>query len=71
MYRDSDWSRTIATVLVYGALIGALVLGSWTCRSGECSTVCRANGDNPEQTWTQGCFCRDENGHLYNPRDSR
>ena len=30
-----------------------------------------ANKDAAVQTWTNGCFCKDNDGRLYNPRDSR
>jgi hypothetical protein len=63
---DSGW-----VVFVYIVAIAALIFGGWQCRVSECRQVCSANHDSAVQTFTNECFCRDNDGRLYNPRDSR
>lgn len=45
-------------------------IGMRVCASSDCSEICKATGDKADYTWTQGCYCRDEEG-MYNPKDSR
>ncbi len=68
-YNDSG--DAAITLLVYALIIAAFLFGGWQCRVSECRQVCSANKDSAVQTWTNGCFCRDDDGRLYNPRDSR
>jgi hypothetical protein len=64
-------SMTGAGVILWVLAIGAILFGSWQCKVSECRQVCSANHDVAVQTFTNGCFCKDNDGRLYNPADSR
>jgi hypothetical protein len=52
-------------------VLGGTLLCRWYFGVTECAEVCEANGHGDRWTWTQGCFCEQPEGGLYNPADSR
>jgi hypothetical protein len=63
---SGEIGATIGTLII----VGGIILGMRACSYSECGEICRSNGDAPDWTWTQGCYCRDKDG-VYNPKDSR
>lgn len=66
-----DYAHAAWYIVIMVAFVGLCIFGGFQCRQSECRQVCSANHDQAMQTWTNGCFCRDDDGRLYNPADSR
>lgn len=47
-----------------------IMAGPAVCSMNECDTICRASKAETRWTFTQGCYCADDEG-LYNPKDER
>jgi len=61
--------REEASVAWIVLVVLILMLGpAWSCN--ECHSVCAGQKAKGNYTFTQGCFCEDEDG-LYNPKDQR
>lgn len=68
---DRDFMRLMMRLMIGFALVLFAVLAplAW-CTLEECGDLCKRNGDERNWTFTQGCYCEDEQG-VYNPKDSR
>lgn len=62
-----QWLMVAFAIICVALLFAAKPLLGWW----ECSDVCERNGHETLYKLTQGCFCVDENGKPYNPKDER
>jgi hypothetical protein len=65
-FRDLWPLALVGAILIVG--LGALSM--WLAASG-CDEACALEDDRAEYLWKAGCWCIDENGHAYNPKDAR
>lgn len=67
---NDDWSTTVVSAILLLGLMAGAVFVPTRCSYNDCSDICSTNKDEAHWTWTQGCFCKDDDG-LYNPKDER